>query len=773
MKLKSITLITFIFIIQCTFGQQIRITGKVTDKINFNAIEFANVSLLNNDSVFIKGVNSDANGYFSINDTKADNYLISVSYLGYDTSYRKIDNPTSNNDIGEIALVPSSIALNEAVVTAQSVINKADRKLITPSQEQIQASTSGLDLLQKLQLPRINIDYINNKITAAGNGTVQLRINGVEVTGAEITALRPEDIIHIEFHDDPGLRYGNAAVVLDYITRRKESGGNVNGEAMHGLKDIGFVEDRIAAKYNNRKSEFAVNSNRGYRRIDWTRTNDEIFRFPDKDLHRMEQGLPTQFKQNNINTAVNYSLMDKDNYFLNATFRYNFSDMPNSYSDRKSILETSYNPIPLSIKDHSSERYNIPALDLYFQKNLKNEQLLIFNVVGTYIKSSSERSYSEYREEIPVTDITSNIEGDKYSIIAEGIYERKLGIGKLTGGIKHKQTYANNKYSGTIESETSMKQAESYLYTQYQFKKDKISYMAGITGSRFYYSQDNQSRTKFIFQPSVRVTYNPNDNAYVRYRFNLWSHIPSLGELNNVVQAIDSLQIRKGNPNLKANYSLNNNFAAGYNKGMFGVDFNAQYTYRNKPVMESVLFEEGYFIRTTENQRAHHHFNMEATFKIKPWKEHITIGITPGLNRYISKGNNYTHTYTNKYIRANVDAMYKGWIFTCMAGTSWDWFYGETMEEGETLYMMGLGYNKPKWSVMLGSFNPFGGSYKRYQENWSKIVPSTNEIFTNDIKQMLFIKASFNINFGRQFNGGDRRINNADNDAGIMSGSKK
>ena len=32
-----------------------------------------------------------------------------------------------------------------------------------------------------------------------------------------IKAIRPADIIRIEYHDNPGLRYGNAEVVLDYI----------------------------------------------------------------------------------------------------------------------------------------------------------------------------------------------------------------------------------------------------------------------------------------------------------------------------------------------------------------------------------------------------------------------------------------------------------------------------------------------------------------------------------------------------------------------------
>ncbi|MDU1903561.1 MAG: TonB-dependent receptor [Dysgonomonas sp.] len=772
MYLKSIFLIITIALTQSIWGQNVNISGKIVDKATSSPIEFANITLLNKDSVFIKGVNSDANGYFALKHNHKEDCMLSISYIGYEASYIPISNATTDKDMGSIALEPSSILLDEATVTAQSVINKADRKLITPSQAQIQASTSGLDLLQKLQLPRINIDYINNKISAAGNGEVQLRINGVEVTQAEIVALRPEEIVRIEFHDDPGVRYGNVAAVLDYITRRKESGGNINGNAMHGLKNIGFAEDYIAAKYNNKKSEFSANGNWRYRKIDWIRTNNETFVFPDKEMHRIEKGLPTLFKENKINTSINYNLLEKDKYYFNARFRYNYQDMPNSYSDRKSILETSYTENPLTITDHSTEKYNTPALDLYFQKNLKNEQLLIFNVVGTYITSTSNRQYTEEGHATP-QEIISHIKGDKYSIIAEGIYERKLGIGKLTTGLKHKQTYSNNKYEGDVNRELSMKQAESYGYAQYQFKKGKVSYMAGITGTRFYYSQGDEKQTKFLVQPTVRINYNPNDNTYFRYRFNLWGHIPSLSELNDVEQHIDLLQIRRGNPDLRSNYSLFNSISGGFKKGIFGVDFRTEYTYRNKPIMESIFFEDDKFIFTSENQKEHHHWNTEATFKIRPFKDILTIGITPGFNRYVSHGNNYRHTYTNKYIRANVDAMYKGFVFTMMAGTSWDWFYGEKMNEGETLYMMGVGYNKPNWSIMFGAFNPFGGEYKRYEENWSRLAPSKNEIFTDDLKQMFLVRASFNVNFGRQYKAGDRRINNTDDDAGIMSGAKK
>lgn len=773
MKFRLATLAILIILSQYIAGQQISISGKVIDKTNSTPIEYANISLLSKDSAFVKGVNSDINGYFAMNNTKTDDYLLSISYLGYKTSYIPVNHPAEDNNLGDIELEPSSILLNEATVTAQSVINKADRKLITPSDAQVKASTNGMDLIQKLQIPRLRIDPINNTITMSGNGEVQLRINGVQVTNAEIVALRPEDIIRIEYHDDPGVRYGNAAAVLDYIVRRRESGGNINGNGMQGISLTGFADDFFSAKFNHKKSEFSANVYWRFRDIDWTRTNDEAFRLPNEELHRIEEGLPTRYKENTLNSTLNYSLMEKDKYYFNATFRYNFEHTPNGFSDRNSTLKTSYNPIPLTIVDHSSGKNNVPALDLYYQRSLKNEQLLIFNVVGTHVKSTNKRLYQEQRGDIPVTDIYSHISGDKYSLIAEGIYERKLGEGKFTAGLKYKQTYSDNTYEGTTVADVSMRQAENYIYAEYQFKKGKFGYMANLTGTRFYYSQGGEKQEKYLLQPSARINYNPNDNAYFRYRFNYWGHIPSLGELNNVEQAMDSLQMRRGNPNLKSNYSLNHNLTAGYNKGMFGVDLFMQYTYRNKPVMESIFFEDGKFIRTSENQKSHHHLQVQTTFKFKPWKEYVTISLTPGLNRYISYGNNYTHTYTNKFFNANMDASYKGWLLSFWCGTSWDWFYGESKNEGETLHMLAFGYNKPNWSVMLGAFNPFGGDYKRNDENWSNLAYSKSRIFTDNLAQMVFVRASFNINFGRQFKGGDRRINNSDTDSGIMSGAKK
>lgn len=70
-----------------------------------------------------------------------------------------------------------------------------------------------------------------------------------------------------------------------------------------------------------------------------------------------------------------------------------------------------------------------------------------------------------------ITDVFSDINGDKYSLIAEGVYESRTNYNILTSGIRHVHSYMNNKYAGTISGNVSMHQAESSLYVELQHKK--------------------------------------------------------------------------------------------------------------------------------------------------------------------------------------------------------------------------------------------------------------------------------------------------------------
>lgn len=668
-----------------------------------------------------------------------------------------------------------AISLDEVTIQARSIIEKGDRKVILPTQNQLKMSSNGIDLLGKLQLPRITVDIISGEITTSGNGEVQLRINGVQVTYTEISSLNPEDILRIEYHDIPGARYGNASAVIDYITKTAKVGGSISGAAVHSLSGKrSSIDDVLAGRYNYGKSEISANVRYIQRRGDWTREYDERFIFPDKELHRLEVGEPTLFNKKLLTSNLSYSLQEKGKYLFNAQFRYTLQDNPAGYEDRKSKLYTSNSDIPLSIYDHTKERNHLPALDFYYQQELKNNQRLIFNLVGTYIKSSSTRIYQEKQEDVSHTELYSDITGQKYSLIAEGTYEKKLGQGTLTGGLRHIQSYTDNQYKGEEQMDVILKQAESYAYAEYKGKTQHWGYIANLTLSRFYYSQRNNQNERYGLQPSLLVSYSPLDKLHFRYHINLKNKAPSIAYLNDVEQKIDNLQTRRGNPSLKSFRSIIQDFNAVFSAGICSIDALVSYTYEKNPIMQSVLYEEGMFIQTYENQKSFQHLATEITFKIKPWKDHISLSVTPGINRYISTGNNYLHTYTLKELRINLDASYKNWLLNFMTITPPNrYVYGEQLMKGELMHTLMVGYKQSAWSIMAGILNPFMKTYRSENENWSALTPVKSDIHNNNMSNTFAIKLNFNLNFGRQYKSANKNIQNMDTDSGILQGIKE
>ena len=162
---------------------------------------------------------------------------------------------TTSTDCDSIEYSISTRLLEEIVVTASPVINKNDRKIIRPDREMSRTSADGIDLLRRLQLPRITVNPMTNTISVSGGGNVILCINGVESTESQIAAIRPQDIEKIEYHDNPGLRYAGAAVVIDYITSRHDTGGNLSFDSFGAFaKGRWATIDHISGQYNNGRS---------------------------------------------------------------------------------------------------------------------------------------------------------------------------------------------------------------------------------------------------------------------------------------------------------------------------------------------------------------------------------------------------------------------------------------------------------------------------------------------------------------------------------------
>lgn len=747
-----------------------KITGKVIDESSNQSVEYANVRLMTPDSTFVTGVATDDGGNFLLKEVKDGDYLLCVSCIGYSESYLSIRNLRENLQLGELSLSPDNVRLEGVTITASPVIKRTDRQIILPTEMQTKAASNGLALLKNLQLSRLVVNPIDNSIGLPGGESVQLRINGIEVTQAEITAIRPADVLRIEYIDNPGARYGNVGAVLNYIVKRRESGGNISADLSNGVSDTGYGEHNLSARYNFNRSELSTTVYWGRRDLEWTRENYESFRFPDAYQENKELGRPTRIKYDNLNFNLNYSYQENDKQLFNVAFRNSYSDTPHSLSDRISTLydgETSY-----SISDRTSSRTNIPSVDIYYQRNLKNKQTIYADVVASYLHSNNERNFLQQSAGDTDTDIRSLTKGEKYSVIGEGIYEKLFNRGKFTGGVKHTQAYLQNTYTGDVDRKVTMNTAETYLFAEYQSKLKALDYTVGIGAMRTYNSQGQQSSEKYIFKPSLSLSYSLNGQWFFRYNGYISGYAPSLAQLNDISQAMDKYQIRRGNPALKSVTFYANTLTASWQSRYVSVELFGRYSYDDKPIMETTYQEDGHFIRITENHKGFHRLNIETAIQVRPYKEYISIKLTPFLNRYISQGNSYTHTHTNIGLRGNLMAMYKNWVLMAEMNTSNHTLWGETLTKEEKLHTIMAGYNTEKWSIAAGVLNPFTKKYEQEIENLSRQAPYRQLAYSTNLSPMFMVNVSFNLDFGKKRNGAGRRINNKDTDTGILSGNK-
>ena len=747
-----------------------RINGRVVDDSDASPLIGATVVLSDEAGKQVLGVTTDTNGHFELKEVMTGDYTLQCSYVGYDTFTLVLKQLERNMDLGEIRLKPASEVLDEVVIEGEKVIQKIDRQLVMLTQAQKKAATNGISLLQHLQLPNLSVNVIEKTIATNYGESVQLRINGVEVTQAEVIAIRPEDVIRVEVHEQPGLRYGGAAAVIDYIVRRRESGGNVSADLTNTISPLGFGNYYLSGKYHRGKSSFSALMQWSRRDVEWNRENEETFYYPDKVITNRETvAAPNRIKYDYLNTSLNYNYTNGEKSMLNIAFRTDVKDIPYGFTDRNTILHQEDKEY--EVKDREQSETHIPSLDVYYQLNLKNDQHLYFDVVGTYLSSNNQRTYSMTEIGQSPIEIFSKTEGDKYSLIGEAIYERPLWKGKFTTGMKHNQATMDNVYDGEAQTKVSMNTAETSFFAEYQSKAGKLNYTLGVGALRTFYKQSNTSQEKYFFRPTLNLSYSLG-KVFLRYNASFSGYAPSLSALSNVEQGMDAYQVRRGNPNLKSVTYFTNRLSASYRNKWMNVDMSARYSYDDKPIMEETIYEDGKFVRTYANQKGLHRLMCQTNIQIRPFKEYLSINMTPFFNRYISQGNAYLHTHSNWGFRGSIVGMYKHWVFMADMNTSHHDLEGETITKGESIHSIALGYNKGKWAVQMMVMNPFTDDYHQGRENVSKLAPNKQLGFSKDFTRMVMLNVSFNLSFGKQKQMARKRIENSDTDAGILSGTK-
>ena len=684
---------------------------------------------------------------------------------------------TNSNDT--LRMDTSMFKLAEVTVEAQSVIQKADKQVLLPNKEQRKASHDGMSLLQNLQIPRIIVNPADNTVKTLANQDVQLRINGIEASNSEVMAINPKDVIRIEYHDQPGVRYNGAAAVINYIVKYRDTGGNLMLNASNGVTMPGWGEYHLSGKVNFGKSSFSLLTHYSPRDIYWTRTNAETYNFSTGTIENRDVGEPTRFKMNPVNIGLTYNWTNGEKNMLQISLRDNMNFTPYAQSNRDTYLYQGTDSF--AIHDHESSKSISPSLDIYYEHNLPNDNHLYFDLVGTYINSSNDRRFEQTPLGATVadtTDVTSRVRGNKYSLIGEAIYEKDWENIGLTVGVRHNQQWVENTYLGSADATVNMTTAETYAFAEVQQRVKQFSYAVGIGAMHTYIEQAGQKQSNWIARPQLTLSYDFGKGVFWKYKGYVSGYQPSLSAMSDVAQQIDKYQIRQGNPNLKPVMFVANEMQLSWQSKYVNLNLWANYSYDHKPIMDETLEQlidaQTYAVRTYANHRGFHRLQVAPSVQVRLLQNKLIFTVAPFANYYVSLGNFYTHKHFNPGVRASFMGMYNGWQFFGEVTTRSNNLWGETLEYGEFYHHIGLGYNADKWGFRAMLMNPFSvKGYSIETKDLSALAPNTQHAEMRDFRQMLILNFHCNLDFGsRASTRENKRINNEDKENGILSGTK-
>lgn len=266
-------IITFILLASTTqlLSQNISVQGKVTDKKSGKSLSAANVVLIHIPDSTRKGMVTDNDGLFTIENVRKGNYVLNISYLGYATLNRNIEITNKSLNLGKLVLEEEAIRMETVNVDAKAIpaVIKSDTTEFNAKAFKTNPDATAEDLVTKL--PGVTVQ--SGQVQAQGETVKQVLVDGKRFFGNDPTAaLReiPADLIsQIQIFDQQsersqfsGFDDGNTSKTMNLITNnRMRTGQFGKAFAGYGKENEYKAGGNINIFDGDRRITFLVQSN--------------------------------------------------------------------------------------------------------------------------------------------------------------------------------------------------------------------------------------------------------------------------------------------------------------------------------------------------------------------------------------------------------------------------------------------------------------------------------------------------------------------------------
>ncbi|WP_289759068.1 TonB dependent receptor [Muribaculum intestinale] len=532
------------------------ISGLVVDD-NGNAVEFANVLLLN-DTVFIRGRVTDENGLFLFENIDSCQYNVKISMIGYEEVDSFI---TDIADVKiDVVLKQSALLLSdvEVVGTRPRTLLKGNAFVTNVDNTILSTLGSANDVLRHIPMVTGN----DGNFVVFGRGDATIYINGRRIrNNSEIEQLSSEDIKSIEVVTSPGAKYASDVKAVIRILTRKPIGDGFSLLASSRLSYNRRLmnKDQVNLKFRNNGievfgnfyGEFGSYYHEEYPMTTIINGNQwltEATKYIEFARHRQLSG----------KTGFNYQINEKHSvgaYYENQIQRQHID------GDYSTIIKEDGKlaDISGSESDKHLKKYPGHSANIYYNGNIDKFNL-DFNT--DYLYSKSRKTDYQYESNLVAPDrhiMTDNISRG-YLFAEKAVLSYTLPKGEVLVGEEFTATKSTNSFDnpqGILRSELN-KVTENNIGVFAELSQS-LGKFTGTIGLRYehvvfnYYvnnkKEDGQSKCYNRFFPSINVGFNTGDFA-ANFSYGTRTERPSYSSLSGNYQYYTPLSYIRGNPSL-------------------------------------------------------------------------------------------------------------------------------------------------------------------------------------------------------------------------------
>lgn len=500
----------FTFVSFTLTAQNYAISGSVVDAgNNKEVLPFARLRVFERDTVPVATAVSEDDGSFMVKLKGEGDYLLSVSYLGYETLEKRFKLTKKNPKlrIGKLQLSPDSKMLREAVVTglANELTIKSDTFVYNSSAYRIPEGATVAVLIK--QLPGLSMDSDGN-LTFQGKKVDNILVNGKPFFGDMKTAMSnmtTEAVDNVQIYkksnedsDFAGKHDTNKETVIDLkIKKEYMSSWNVNANLGGGTKEryLGKVfasnfSDKyraaVFAQVNNISQDEQVDENGNW--YHWGGGNGFYTYRKAGTVLSWDNGLKNNeggYMRGNINVTLSHNNSNRNTIsntetFLSQGSHFGYNNSNNNGRER-------------GVNTHGSLTWNIDTL---------NRVTFGFGYNYNDNNNSNNSKGSTYKCEQSITDAHSGLIGDN---IDKLLYEQGVNsIYDVSGNTSRSiNAIINANYTHRFGSSgNSIYLNALYLVSSNRNSSDLLSHYR-------YFSSD-APRPEYLMR---RYTLSPGDNS--------------------------------------------------------------------------------------------------------------------------------------------------------------------------------------------------------------------------------------------------------------------